>query len=139
MPPDVSPPPFAPTPKIERPRFQFSLRLLLAAVTIVAVLLGLGAFLTGQLLLGLMLAVLLRGVIPTMAVVTAFYGRGDLRAFAIGAVVVCVPTMTTDLGRLGFGDLVVGTVAQFVAIGFCGFVAVGVRRWLERHGLSNGR
>ena len=60
------------------PRFQFSLRWLLIAVTVVAVLLGLAVVsdrADDRWLV--LLAVLLRGLFPTVAVVAAIYGRGE--------------------------------------------------------------
>ena len=114
------------------PRFQFSLRWLLIAVTIVAVLIGLGSIPVGQGLVGLLLAISLRGLLPTVAVVSAIYGRGDLRAFAIGAVVCCVPLLTTELGPLSFSGLILGTISQLIAMGLCGAVAIATRRWLMR-------
>jgi hypothetical protein len=87
---------------LNRPRFQFSLRGLLIAMTVVAILLGLIVFPLGQMIVGLLLAVLLRGVLPTVAVAAAIYGQGRVQAFAIGAVVSCLPILFGDLGPLSF-------------------------------------
>jgi len=119
------------------PRFQFSLRWMLIAVTVVAVLLGLGAFQAGQMLVGLLFAIVLRGVIPTVAVVAAIYGRGDVRAFAIGAVVACAGVLTTELGSIGTAGLVISTISQLVLTAICGIVAVATRRWLDGRGGSS--
>lgn len=119
------------------PRFQFSLRWLFVAVTCIAVLIGLGMLPFGQAIVGLLLAISLRGLLPTVAVASAIYGRGDLRAFAIGAVVVCIPLLTTELGSLSFLALVVATISQLIAMGLCGAVAVATRRWLMKQGLSD--
>ena len=85
--------------------------------------------------MALLLAILLRGVLPTVAVIGAIYGRGELRAFAIGAVVCSIPVLTTELGPMSFAGLVVGTISQLMAMGLCGVVAVATHRWLARHGL----
>jgi hypothetical protein len=120
-------------------RWQFSLRGLLIAVAVVAVVLGLGSFTIGQGLLGLLIAISLRGVIPTMAVTAAFYGRADVRSFAIGAVVASVALLTGELGSTSFPALVAGTIAQLMAMGLCGAAAVATRRWLIRQGMSDAK
>jgi hypothetical protein len=117
------------------PRFQFSLRGLMIAVAVVAVVLGIVAFgKLGAMLLGLLLALLLRGIIPTCLVIGAIYGQGDLRAFAIGGVVANIPLLTTEIGPLDFGALIFATIAQLLAICICGTVAVVARRWIEPGG-----
>ena len=118
------------------PRFQFSLRWLLISVAVVALLLGLGSFPIGQGILGLLLAVVLRRLLPTVAIVSAIYGRGDVKAFAIGAAVCSIPILTTEIGPMNFAALGIATVSQLIAMGLCGFVAVATRRWLARHGLG---
>jgi len=119
---------------MSRPRFQFSLRGLLITMTIVAVLLGLVVFPLGQMIVGLLLAVLLRGVLPTVAVVAAIYGRGRVQAFAIGAVVSCLPILFGDLGSPSFFGLIAGLVTQLIAAAVCGSVAVATREWVLRQG-----
>jgi hypothetical protein len=108
---------------------------MLIAVTAVAVLFGLFAFPFGR----LVFVLLYRGVIPTVAVVAAIYGRDDLRAFAIGAMVVCVPILTTELGPLTYWTAMEATIAELVAIGACGFAAVAARRWIMRPGGSDAK
>jgi len=119
------------------PRFQFSLRWLLISVAVVALLLGLGSFPIGQGLLGLLLAIMLRGLLPTVAIVSAIYGRGDVKAFAIGAAVCSIPVLTSDIGPMNFAGLLLATISQLIAMGLCGFVAMATRRWLARHGLGS--
>lgn len=138
MPSDGSPPPDSSPSHSRTPRFQFSLRWLMIVVTVVALLLGLGVFAAGQVIVGLLLAIVLRGVIPTVAIVAAVFGRGETRALAIGAVVACIPILTTEIGPLRFSALIAGTISQFVAIGICGGVAVVTCRWIERHADSDG-
>jgi hypothetical protein len=121
------------------PRFQFSLRWMLVAVAIVAILLGLGSLSIGRGLIGLLLAISLRGVLPTIAVAAAVYGRGDVQAFAVGAVVCSIPILTTEIGSLSFTSLVLGTISQLIAMALCGVTAVATRRWVVRHGLTGGK
>ena len=102
-----------------------------------ALVFGLGSFPIGQGLLGLLLAIVLRGLLPTVAIVSAIYGRGDVKAFAVGAAVCSIPVLTTEIGPMNFAALVLGTISQVIAMGFCGFVAVVTRRWLARRGLGS--
>jgi hypothetical protein len=114
------------------PRFQFSLKWLLIAVAICAVLLAFAGVPAGQGLVGLFLSLVVRGVIPTAAVIGAIYGRGELQAFAIGAVVASVPILTAEIGPVLFSQLVVGLIWQVFVVVICGSMAVISRRWLER-------
>jgi hypothetical protein len=118
------------------PRFQFSVRWLLISVAVVAGLLALASLNVGQVILGLLFTVVLCGLLPTVAVASAVYARGDLRTFAIGAVVASIPLLTSDLGQMGFPALVVGTISQLIAMALCGAAAVVTRRWLDRHGFT---
>lgn len=115
------------------PRWQFSLRWLLVAVTLVAVALALGVF--G--LLSLLCGILLRGVLPTISAICAVYSRGDVRAFAIGAVIAFIPLLVGGTESHNFTFLVGTTLSQALAVGLCGLVAVAVRRWLVKHGLAD--
>jgi hypothetical protein len=112
------------------PRFQFSLRNLLIAVAVLAVLLGLFAVAGG--ILAWLLAILVVWILPTPLVVAAVYSRGDIRAFSIGALVPWVSRWT----NLPIGESLVGvlesTVRLLVIAGICGAVAVSTRRWIER-------
>ena len=67
------------------PRFQFSLRWLFLVTTLVAVLLGL-AMIFGN-AISQVAAGLLFVVFPTPLLVAIVYGRGDLRTFAMGAMI----------------------------------------------------
>ena len=112
------------------PLFQFSLKWLLVAVAVIALLLGFGAF--------PLLAVLLRVLLPTVAIVAAIYSRGDVRTFAIGAAVSCIPLLTGEVGRPGISTLFLGTISQLAVMGICGVAAVVTQRWLVRRGLADG-
>jgi hypothetical protein len=110
------------------PRLQFSLRWLLAAMAIAALLLGILSFSAGQILVGICLFVLFHGVLPTAALVGAIYARGDLRACAIGVLVPCIPvTMSNDAPWDRWG-LVFGVALHLTTIALCGGTAVVLRR-----------
>jgi hypothetical protein len=98
-------------------------------MTVVAVLIVFGAL--------PVLAILLRGLLPTVVLIAAIYGRGDVRTFAIGAFVCYVPMLTADIGPLSFSALVLGTISQLVVMGICGAAAVATRRWLVGRGLAD--
>lgn len=126
-------PPYAPRNGL--PPFQFSLKWLMISVTVLAVLLAIGIA-TGGFVIGLLSAVFLRGILPTLFVVGAIYARRDLQAFSLGALVSCIPLLTTDLGPISTFALVSGTISQLFVAVICGFVAVAARRWIVRHGLG---
>jgi hypothetical protein len=70
-------------------------------------------------------------ILPTPLVICAIYGRGDVRAFAIGAltpwVVALVLLKEPDMGGTFFE-----MVWLVVMGGICGVVAVITRRWIWR-------
>ena len=109
------------------PRFQFSLARLMIIVTGVAVLLFLatkvGSFIQ------VVLFSLVTCVVPTPLVICAVYGRGDIRAFSIGALNPWVVSIA-----LRFPDPYEGTFFQMIWLvtmgGICGVLAVVTRRWV---------
>lgn len=113
-------------------RLQFSLRWLLAMVAIVAVLLGLLSFSVGQFVVGVCLLVVLRGIVPTAAVVGAVYARGDLRAFAIGALVPCISAMMSGDEPWNRWGPVFGVALRLTTVALCGSIAVVLRRQIGR-------
>lgn len=133
MPDPGSQPPVDRPPLLQPPRLQFSLRWLLIGVTAIA--LAIGLFAVGgvaRIAMGLIMAVLLRGVVPTVFAVGAMYGRGDLRAFAIGGFVANIPLLTNEIGPIGVGGIMMAFVSQAIVIGICGASAVATRRWIAR-------
>lgn len=114
------------------PRFQFSLRWLFVAVTVVAVLLGLLAFQIGQGIAYLCFLFAFRTAIPAAALAGAIYGRGDLQAFAIGALVPCIPVLTSGDAAWDRWGLVFGTVLHLITVGLSGGVAMVTRRLVGR-------
>lgn len=113
--------------------WRFSVRTLLIAMTIAAVALALGVF--G--LLNLLVAFLLRALLPTVAAVCAVYARGDIRAFAIGAFISLIPVLIAGTGSGRIASLMAAILAQLLISGICGVVAVAVRRWLVGQGLAS--
>ncbi len=118
-------------------RWQFSLRWLLGAVAFIAVLLGLLSFSAGQLLVGLCLFIMLRGIVPTAALVAAIFARGDLQAFAVGALVPCISVIASGDEPWGRWGPVFGVVLQLATIALCGGTAVVVRRRIAPPGKGN--
>jgi hypothetical protein len=115
-------------PLISLPRFQFSLAWLLIVVTVVAVVLGLSVTLGS--LLGTVFFAIVYCVLPTPLVICAIFARGDIQAFAIGAI---VPWWTV-------ASWMPNTSSFFSAIWLvvvsttCGTVAAITRRWIRRSG-----
>ena len=75
------------------PRFQFSLRNMLIAVAVLAMLLGLFAVVGGHPRVATW-PLFFVWILPTPLVVAAVYTRGDIRAFSIGALVPWVSRWT---------------------------------------------
>lgn len=116
-------------PAPARPRFQFSLFWLMVAVTVVAVVLGLGASLGPVFGIVWYAALfLVRCAIPTPLLICAIYGRGSIRAFAIGALVPWVVGFISEGQQLSVLMLLL-TVCYSLA---CGFLAVATWRWVRQ-------
>jgi hypothetical protein len=111
-------------------RFQFSLRGMLIVVAAVAVLLGLFAVAAG--LLSWLIAITVIWILPTPIVVTAIYGRGDFRAFAIGALIPWISLWTGQYLGGSLVDMFAKTVQLLIVACVCGALAVVSRRWIER-------
>ena len=116
-------------PILSLPRFQFSLAWLLIAVTIVAVALGL-AVTVGSFVSAVLFAVICC-VLPTPLVICAIFARGDVQAFAIGAL---VPWATLFAWAPGNSPFVFG-VGLAVMATTCGALAVATRRLIRRAGV----
>jgi hypothetical protein len=118
------------------PRFQFSLRWLLITVTVAAVLLFL-AVTFGDLIevvFGDLIEVVFFSVVwcilPTPLVVFVIFDRGDLQAFAIGALVPWVVMIAT---RLPSPDSLFWLIWLLATSAICGTLAAATRRWIQRH------
>jgi hypothetical protein len=117
------------------PRFQFSLRGMLIAVAILAVLLWMSTAVAGLLLWVTWSLIYL--LLPTPFVVAAVFTRGDIQAFAIGVLVPWVASWGSGGPR---GGTLLGLIALALWLvvmgGICGIVAVASRRWLDRNARS---
>jgi hypothetical protein len=118
------------------PRFQFSLAALLLLITVSAVFLGLVTTVAGSILLAVFSWIILY-ILPSFLLVSAIYGRDDVRAFAIGALVPIVAFIFDRQASAGHSFLE-RTVGLAATSGVCGLVAVITRRWLlENRGGSD--
>jgi hypothetical protein len=105
------------------PRFQYSLAWLLIAVTVVAIVMGFASSFRG--FIGSLLFVTVCCVLPTPFLIAAIFGRGDIRTFAIGALVPWL-TLLPWLSSMAVWLLILPFV--------CGTLAVITRRWLRLFG-----
>ena len=117
-------------------RFQYSLKTLLVLMTVVAIALGLMATALGTFVQATFMWTLI-SIAPSVLVVAAIYGRGDLQAFAIGALVPMAPVVISGASLGWFTSSIFEAVAvclaALVASGVCGTAAAITRRWLRRH------
>jgi hypothetical protein len=111
--------------QVAPPRFQFSLGWLMLVVSIVCLALGLWSILPSGLVGYLFVNPLVLGMVPTVLVICAIYGRGDIQAFAIGTLVPWTSLLLTRPNS-------VWGLAMWVVLvgGMCGTLAVVMRRWL---------
>jgi hypothetical protein len=120
------------------PWFRFSLGRLLILVAVAAVVLGLLAFPLGLVAINWLYQVLIRGGIPTLAAIGAVFGKGELRAFSIGAAVANIPLLVGPSGTIyGLGGLLIGCLVPLVNCAICGGIAVACRRGLVRRDMAN--
>ncbi|MGD9633627.1 MAG: hypothetical protein AB7G28_11120 [Pirellulales bacterium] len=119
------------------PWLRFSLRRLLIAVAVIAVIFGVFSVAVGQTLIAWMVLVFLRGVLPTIALVGAVYTRGSWRAFSLGALVACIPIGAGQGVPYGIPSAVIVLGSQALYILVCGGIAVAARAWLVRQGIAN--
>lgn len=123
--------------RLTLPRFQFSLWWLMVLVTVVAISLGASALL-GGLIAWLLFEAVVMCAVPTPLIIGAVFGRGDLRAFAIGGLVPWL-LLWADSPAISTGNwfagraLLLGIFVMVTSVA-CGIVAVVSRRWIERLG-----
>jgi len=108
------------------PRIQFSMKWLMILVTAVAILLALSVVFGNFFEIVLFSVVFC--VLPTPIVICAIFGRRDIQAFAIGAL---VPWITL-LFWVRNSSVIYVLVFMLVLPVLCGSVAVITRRWLSR-------
>jgi hypothetical protein len=111
------------------PRFQYSLGGLLLALTVIAIVLFLATHVAK--FIEMVFFTVTACIIPTPFVIGAIYGRGDVRAFSIGALVPWVAAITVHYpGPLA----AILELIWLVATGaICGVLAVTTRRWIFRN------
>lgn len=115
-------------PWMSLPRIQFSLARLMIGMAVVAVLLFL-AMKVGS-FFEIVLFSIVACIVPTPLVICAVYGRGDVRAFSIGALnpwVVWIALRFPDSAGWLFES-----IWLLVMGGICGVIAVVTRRWIWR-------
>lgn len=113
-----------------RPWYQFSMFRLMVVVTLIAILLGLTATFGG--LLELAVVSVVWCLFPTPLIVCAIFGKRDVQAFAVGAL---VPWTTMTLTRmLASASILTASIWLLAMGGVCGAVAVATRRWLAQSG-----
>jgi hypothetical protein len=110
------------------PKFQFSLARLLIAVTVIAVVLGF-AHVFGD-FVGAVLFAFVCCVLPTPLIICAVFARGDIQAFAIGALVPWWTLIGWMPNRSAFS---IALWLLFMPV-ICGIVATITRRWIQRFG-----
>jgi hypothetical protein len=112
------------------PRFQFSLATLLVLITVTAIFLGVVTTVAGSILFAVFSWILLY-ILPTVVFACAIYGRGDVRAFAIGALIPIVAFMLRGpMAGARSSGLVESVFSTAITSGICGLVAAITRRWL---------
>ena len=124
MPDPKAPPRPAAGSGLSLPKIQFSLARLMVVMTLVAILLGFAVTVGG--LIPLLLLSLIWCVVPTPLVICAIFGRGDIRAFAIGGLVPWLILWQSTLFQSGLIVPVLLTVMSVI----CGIVAVATFRWV---------
>lgn len=117
------------------PRVQFSLRWLLLAMTMVAILLGITVIVGDTIVYFLYLAITVC-LLPTPLLIGIIFGRGDVRAFSVGAILPWVAlwaNLTPDLpGHWFMWRAVIMTMFLVFTGMMCGLFAVVSRRLVER-------
>jgi hypothetical protein len=96
-------------------------------LTVVCVLLFLAVNLSA--FFGLVLFSFVGCVVPTVLIICVIYGRGDVRAFSIGALVPWVVSIALRFPDIPGG---IGEIIWLLVMGaVCGGVAAATRRWIE--------
>lgn len=109
------------------PRFQFSLWWLMVAITAAAVFLFLSVSFGG--FIEVVLLSVLWCIVPTPFLMFAIYARGDLQAFAIGALVPWVMLIVLRFPALN--SFFAASIWLLPMCAICGVVAAATRRWIQ--------
>jgi hypothetical protein len=110
------------------PRFRFSLAWLLVCVTIIAVALGLSITLSS--LVATLLFAIVYCVLPTPLLICAIFARGEVQAFAIGAL---IPWWTLSTWLPSATSISMASWLLMMCT-LCGVVAAITRRLIRRGG-----
>jgi hypothetical protein len=110
------------------PRFQFSLAWLMIAISVACVILFLAATFID--FFGVLFVSTILWVIPTPLLIIAIFGRGDLQAFAIGALVPWIAHIALRYPATGTSFVVVSIWLLPNCI-ICGALAAATRRWIQ--------
>jgi hypothetical protein len=116
------------------PRLQFSTRWLLAAVAVVALLLGAGVV-AGGLLDAFLLRPAVTLFIPTCLLVVALHSKGEVRASAIGGLVPYAWMLADVFPGVGTWGVSGGRLWIALMVVACGLIGKLTYRWLDRNGL----
>jgi hypothetical protein len=117
-----------------RPQFQFGLRSLLSLVTVVALISPLIPG-YGEVILTGLLVTLLFVVVPIALGTFALYCRGHRQTYFLGAFTASLGLwMYSGVALRGLDSIVALAIVQVIACAACGYVAVVVRRFIERRG-----
>jgi hypothetical protein len=112
-------------------RFQFSLRCLLIAMAVVAVLLA-ASLIVGDYVTALVVRPFVLLVVPACLLIFIVYGRQDLRAFGIGGLVPYVTILADKFpGMPLFGGNFTSRIWTLLLVVACGVAAVATRRWID--------
>jgi hypothetical protein len=120
---------YASTNHCSMPRFRFSLWWLMAAITAASVFLFISVSFGG--FIAVVIASTLWCIVPTPLVVIAIYGRGDLKAFAIGALIPWV--MLISMRYPAEGLFLAASIWLLPLCAICGVLAAATRRWIQPH------
>lgn len=113
-------------------RYQFSLRWLLIAMAVIAVLLGISVI-AGDYVNALVVRPLVLLVVPACLLIFVVYGRQDLRAFGIGGLVPYVTILADKFPGTPFiGGTFISRIWILLLVVACGAAAVTTRRWIDR-------
>lgn len=129
------PPPIASPPATAKP-LQFSMRFLLAAMTVAAVALAVLSW-VGLPLVAILLAIALYFVVPVCLGTLAVYCRGYRQTFFAGTLVGSTAPIFIGSQFMYRGDVMMWLtwgLAQLFAGSACGVTAIMTRRFLERRG-----
>jgi hypothetical protein len=112
-------------------RYQFSLRCLLIAMAVIAILLG-ASLIAGDYVNALIVRPFVLLVVPACLLIFVVYGRQELRAFGIGGLVPYVAILADKFpGTPLFGGAFISYIWILLLVVACGATGVATRRWID--------